>query len=86
MRVGKVMKVGHRLGGDVGGVHQASFEGKKVVASELSECKRTGTHFQYPLEKSLEAKLRKEFLQIFSRISRSTAPIYTTFSPSRSLC
>ena len=76
-----MMKVGHRLGGDVGGVHQASFEGKKVVASELSECNRTDTHFQYPLEKSLEAKLRT-----FSRMSRSTAPIYTTFSPRRSLC
>ena len=57
MRAGKVMRAGHRQGGGVGRCRQAPFE-KNIVGSELSECRRTHTLFEYSLGKPLEAKLK----------------------------
>ena len=46
-RVGKVMRAGHRLGGGVGGCSSGIIRGKKIVGSELSECKRTHTYTHF---------------------------------------
>ena len=53
--VGKVMRAGHRLGGGVGEVFARHQLREKNVESELAECKRTRTLFEYPLGKPLEA-------------------------------
>ena len=57
-------RAGHRLGGGVGGCSSGPVRREKIVRSELSECRRTQTLFEYPLgnplEATLEAKLLKE--------------------------
>ena len=42
-RVGEAIRVGHRVGGGVGGCSSDIVWGRKIVGSELSECKRTHT-------------------------------------------
>ena len=43
-RVGKVMRAGHRQGGGVGGCSSGVIW-ENIVGSEVSECRRTHTHF-----------------------------------------
>ena len=64
------MKAGHQLGGGVGGVRQAPFEGKKTC-SEICESKRTHTLFEYPLGKLLETK------NVFIRFVKKIEPNIT---------
>ena len=60
VRVGKVMRAGYRLGGVVGGCSSGVVWEDNILGSELSECTRTHTLFEYPLGKPLEATRRKE--------------------------
>ena len=54
------MRAGHRLSGGVEGCSSGIVWGENIVGSELCECRRTHTLFEYPLGKPLEAKLLKE--------------------------
>ena len=57
-RWGKVITC-HRVGGGVGGCSSGIVCCKKIMGSELSECRRTHTNtlFEYPLGKPSEVKL-----------------------------
>ena len=61
-----MMRAGHRRGGGVGGCSLGNVWGKTTIGSELSECRRTHTLFEYPLGKPLEAEILKEQTQVGS--------------------
>ena len=57
------MRAGHRVGGGVRRCSSGVVRESNIVGSELSECRRTRTLFEYPpLGKPLEAKLLKELM------------------------
>ena len=62
----------HRQGGGVRGRSSGFVSDEKIVGSELSECKRAHTLFEYTLGKRLEANLLKQLLKpIIKRFGRT---------------
>ena len=53
------MRADHLLGGGVGGCSSGTVWGEGIVRSEISECRRTHTLFEYPLGKPLEELLKE---------------------------